>query len=211
MSFALDHVVIGSPDPEALAGRIAGASGLPVLRGWTPAAEVRSWGVRFANGPFIDVNGDGLANLGLRGPIPELERLAARRGWRIKVLALDRPPAPYVAPPWSIAAFRKRQGALSAVFVIDYRAGDPAWAEPEFSGELFRAAPAGEARLERVILAAPEGETVDGLAELLPPEVEVRIGPAAKVVALEVAVPRLSRPASLQLTPTLSLALRRAP
>ena len=52
MSLTLDHVVIRVPEPDALAERISQATGLPVLRGWTPGGERISRGVRFANGGY---------------------------------------------------------------------------------------------------------------------------------------------------------------
>lgn len=209
MSFALDHVTMSSPDAEAVARLVSEATGLAVLRGWTPGGEVRSWGVRFAGGRFLDIRSEAVspALLGLAGPIDELEREAALRAWRVKVFRLENPPAPYLPPPWSVAAFRKGQGALSALFVIEYRPDDPVWAQREYSGELFRAAGDPPVRLERVTLAAPEGETAPALANLLPRGVEVRIGPAAEVVELRVSAPVAAR-TRVSLTPALTLVVQ---
>lgn len=60
--------------------RLAAATGLAVQDGWSPGGRVRSRGVRFANGPFLDVHGpesgEGALVL-LRGRIAEAETLAA--------------------------------------------------------------------------------------------------------------------------------------
>ena len=209
MSFALDHVVVRVPDPDGLAWQVSKATGLPVLRGWTPEGVVRSRGVRFANGPFLDIHEAAepqAAYLGVRGPIAEAERLAILHDWRVRG-------GQGVGDfPWRILLLRRGQGVLTAVFVIEYSPpGDPLWTGEDFSGELFRLGQGEGPRLRRVGLAAPEEETAEGLAEVLPPEVEVRIGPAAEVVGLEVAVPGAARPERLQLTPSLALAVRPAP
>jgi hypothetical protein len=159
--FALDHVVMGSPDPDGLLARISQASGLAILRGWTPAGEVQTQGVRFANGLFLDVSGENTPPppmLGLAGPVGEAEAEAVRRGWRVKVRINIAPPPRYEPPPWSILMFRKGQGALSALFVIDYARDHPSWRAKEFSGELFQPEQArpGSARLARVWIAADD-------------------------------------------------------
>lgn len=198
--FAVDHVVLRVPDPDGLAGRVSEATGLPVLRGWTPDGVVRSRGVRFANGPFLDIHEapePQPAWLGLRGPVAAAERLARLHGWRLRDGG--------EGYPWRIRLFRRGQAALTACFLIEYLAEDPAWAREEFSGELFAPAAGEGARLVRLAVSAPEAETAAGLADLLPAEVEVRIGGAPEVTRLEARGPARTR---LQLTPALTLEIR---
>ncbi len=156
---ALDHVVIRTPDPDVLLARVSDITGLPVLRGWTPGGHVHSRGVRFGNGPFLDVFADPTSPprlLGLAGDVAAAEREAERAGWGVKVRRDAPVEPPYEPEPWSVLMFRKGQAALSGLFVIDYDRGHPSWATQEFSGELLKPelADPGAARLARVWIAA---------------------------------------------------------
>lgn len=214
MSLSLDHVVIRVPDPDALAERISRATGLPVLRGWTPGGTLTSRGVRFANGPFLDIfpaPEPQPSPVGLAGSVEAVEALVAARGWRIAA----EPDADRF--PWKLAAFRRRQGALSAFFVVDYDLRAPAWADEEFSGELFDPASAqpGTARLARIHVAGSEARREDiealggfGLANA---ELVAGVGEVDGAAVLEVELPRAPRIEALQLTPSLVMRLRAAP
>lgn len=113
-------------------------------------------GVRFSNGPFLDLHQapeEGRALLGLAGKIGDAEALAGRQGWRARA---EYPPEKPDASPWSLLSFRRDQGILSVMFVIDYATEPQAWASPIFNGGLYHR-PAGQgAALRRVWLTAAD-------------------------------------------------------
>lgn len=161
MGFVLDHVWIVAPDRDVALSRLSAATGLAVQDGWSPGGRVRSRGVRFANGPFLDVHGsesgEGALVL-LRGRIAEAETLAAARGWAAKTLR--RPLASAEArPPWSMLMFRRGQGALSQVAVIEYEADPRGYAVAEYAGPLLwlDSAPAAGPSLARVQVGGAGG------------------------------------------------------
>jgi hypothetical protein len=214
MSLSLDHVVIRVPEPDALAERISQATGLPVLRGWTPGGTLTSRGVRFANGPFLDIfpaPEPQPSPVGLAGSVEAVEALAAARDWRIA----GEPEAARF--PWKLAAFKRRQGALSAFFVVDYDRQAPAWADEEFSGALFdpAASTPGTARLVGVQVAGsdPRREDIAALGgfDLANATLTVDVGPVDGAAVLEVITPSEPSVRELQLTPSLVMRLRAAP
>jgi hypothetical protein len=157
-TFAIDHVVIQTPDREAFVAAVARAAGLPVLQGYSAAGVVQSSGVRFANGPFLDVFGTpepGTALI-LQGEVGAAERLARAQGWAVRSVRKGQRPAEAPDFPWSMALFRRGQGLLTRVSVIEYDHESEAWAEPDFSGELYRQAPEASARLTRVWLTTED-------------------------------------------------------
>lgn len=204
--FAVDHLVIRAPEPDALATHISQATGLPVLRGWTPQGVMRSRGVRFANGPFLDIfeaQEPRPVHLGLRGDMALAERLAQTRGWRA------RNPKEDDHFPWRLMTFRRDQGALSTLFVIDYDLTSPAWQTEEFSGELFRPESAGPgAVLKQICLGAPDGAA--DITELRPAGIEIAVtfSPIAEVLRLEVSGAPFDR--DLQITPGLLMRITAA-
>jgi len=158
-AFTLDHIVIQTLDREALVAEIAARAGLPVLQGYAPDGVVQSSGVRFANGPFLDVFATpepGTA-LMLRGEVDAAEALARKRDWAGRYLRRGDAPAGDDFP-WSMALFRRGQGLLTRIGVIEYDQAADAWARPDFSGLLYRPELAGEAdaRLTRVWLSAQD-------------------------------------------------------
>lgn len=214
MNLRLDHVVIRVPDPDALAERISQATGLPVLRGWTPGGERISRGVRFANGPFLDIfpaHEPQASAVGLAGSVEAVQALAEARGWRV---AGEQEAAAF---PWKLAAFKRKQGALSALFVIDYHRDAEAWADEEFSGELFdpAASTPGTARLAGVQIAGsdPRREDIEALGgfDLANATLTVDVGPVDGAAVLEVITPSQPAVGELQLTPHLVMRLRAAP
>src|SRR5204863_4080506 len=123
--------------------------------------------------------------------------------------------------PWDLVLFKRRQGVLSALAVIDYDRGAPAWRDPEFSGELFSAASSepGTAKLAGVEIAGSE-RRLDDLAALGLPErgggfdlgnaaLAVRDAESAVdgVVALVVAAQRVA-PGVVEITPDLVMRVR---
>ena len=159
--FAVDHVVIQTPDREAFVAAVAAGSGLPILQGYAPQGVVQSSGLRFANGPFLDVFGapePGTALILGGGGVEAAERLAVERGWRVRLLRRTEQPADAPDYPWDMALFRRDQGLLTRISIIEYADGPEAWARPDFSGGLYRSPPQGQARLARVWLATREIE-----------------------------------------------------
>ena len=156
--FKLDHVVIQTPDRDGFVRQVAEASGLPVLRGYAASEVVHSLGVRFANGPFLDVFTTGTPGTAmiLQGSVDTAERLATAQGWAARFDRREIRPAAHPAFPWSMALFRRGQGLLTKVGVIEYAPEAVAWADPDFSGGLYRPAPEGTATLARVWLSAED-------------------------------------------------------
>lgn len=149
--FAIDHVVVWTPDRDAALAALSSATGLPILDGYAPEGRLVARGVRFANGPFLDVHeapAEGAAFLALSGRVAQAEELAARRGWRARVGAGP-------GEPWDLLSFRKEQGLLSQLFVLDYRP-EQVTASPAFNRGLYHQPPAGGPPLTRVWIAATD-------------------------------------------------------
>lgn len=158
--FRVDHVVIRTPGRDALVEKVARLSARPVLDGYRPGGEVLSRGVRFANGPFLDVFAQeaGAPALILQGPIAALEALATTRDWAFRSYPREAITDPAEDQPWSMLMFRRGQGLLTQISAIEY-AKDPApWALPAFSGALYPpdTPPDRGARLRRVWLGAQD-------------------------------------------------------
>lgn len=159
-AFTLDHIVIQTLDREAFVAEIAARAGLPILQGYAPDGVVQSSGVRFANGPFLDVFATpepGTAVI-LRGEVDAAEVLARERDWAGRYLRRADRRAGEPDFPWSMALFRRGQGLLTRIGVIEYDAAAEAWSRPDFSGLLYRPELAGEAgaRLARVWLSTQD-------------------------------------------------------
>jgi hypothetical protein len=156
--FSVDHVVIQTPEREAVAAAIAQAAGLPLLTGYSIAGVVQSSGVRFANGPFLDIFHTPQAGtaLILAGAVDEAEALARTHAWGVRLLRRDDAPADTPVFPWSMALFKRNQGLLTRISIIDYETDPAAWADADFQGALYRPARHSGARLNRVWLGAQE-------------------------------------------------------
>jgi len=183
VAFSVDHVWIVAAEGEELAAAFAAATGLPMLVGWSPDGFTRSRGVRFANGPFLDIH-DGPADaarpaLLIGGRLAEAERLAATHGWRLKLNRRADAPSGEAAP-WSMGFFRRDQGVLSHLGLIDYEIDPAGCGEPEYAVPLFalNSAPTAGARLEAVWLgvAGDADPTADLDALGFVPQGEVRGG-----------------------------------
>jgi len=149
--FHIDHVVVWTADRDAALAALSAATGLPILEGYAPEGRLQAKGVRFANGPFLDVHeapAHGPVFLGLGGRLSDAEALAARQGWRVRVGAGP-------DEPWDMLSFRKDQGLITQLFVIDYRL-EQAAALPAFNRGLYHLPPAGGPRLARVWIAAAD-------------------------------------------------------
>jgi hypothetical protein len=153
--FAVDHVVIRTPGRDGFVRAVAQACGLVVLHGFSQGDVVHSMGVRFANGPFFDAfeAETPTTALILGGAVDEAERLAEAQDWAARFDRRETRPKEHPPFPWSMALFRRGQGLLTQVSVIEYAAEAEAWADPDFSGPLYRRSPDATARLSRVWLS----------------------------------------------------------
>ena len=158
--FKVDHVVIRTPFRDALVAEAAAATGLPALDGFAEGGEQHSRGVRFAGGPFLDVFSSEAPSVALilRGAVDEVERRAAAQGWATRLLRREETPKDQLVFPWSMALFRRGQGLLTQISVIDYAPDPRAWASAEFDRPLYpiQPAPAVGATLARVWLGATD-------------------------------------------------------
>lgn len=158
--FAVDHIVIRTPARDQLVGLAATATGLPALDGYAEGGDLHSRGVRFAGGPFLDVFKAEAPSVALilRGRIEAVEALAAAQGWATRLVRREDRPAGSPAFPWSMALFRRGQGLLTQISVIDYDPDPGAWASPDFDRALYpiRPPPGTGARLARVWLGATD-------------------------------------------------------
>jgi len=76
----------------------------------------------------------------LAGEIDGAARLASQQGWRSKAQRRSDAPVPAEASSWSILSFRRDQGLLSQLFVIEYHPG--AATTPDYAQPLYdRSAP----------------------------------------------------------------------
>ena len=132
-------------------------TGLPVLDGWSPGGTLWSRGIRFANGPFLDIHNlppEGPApqpSLLLRGELREAVSLARHRGWHFTTSLRSEMPEEE-ASPWSLGYFSRDQGVLSRTGLIEYEIDPATCGNAEFAGKLFAldSAPAAGAILERI-------------------------------------------------------------
>ncbi|HEY8616762.1 hypothetical protein [Phenylobacterium sp.] len=197
MAFALDHVWIATAERDVALAALSAVTGRPVLDGWTPGGEVRSRGVRFGNGAFLDVHGEASgfgASLLLRGSLDAAEALAAAHGWSVVRAPREDAPEAY-RPPWSILAFRRRQGALSHLAVIAYEA-EVTQAGAEYAVPLYTPAPGVGPTLSRVWVGGDGAEALaafgcpglevgetDGVSRI---EIAGAAGPAIRIGEVEV-------------------------
>ena len=154
---------MATADRDGWCERLSELTGLPVLDGWLPGGTLWSRGLRFANGPFLDIHNpppDGSAPepaLLLRGNLQDAEAVARQRGWHLKTsLSSDAPQEQ--ASPWSLGYFSQGQGVLSRISLIDYEIDPAICGNAEFAGALFALGSElrSGARLERVWIAVAE-------------------------------------------------------
>lgn len=163
METSIDHVWIATSDRDGWCERLSELTGLPVLDGWVPRGTLWSRGVRFANGPFLDIHNpppDGSKpepGLLLRGNLKDAEAIAQPLGWRLKTSLRSEAPREQ-ASPWSLGYFSRGQGVLSRISLIEYETDPAICGNAEFSGALFAlgSEPFAGARLERVWIAVAD-------------------------------------------------------
>jgi hypothetical protein len=156
--FEIDHIPVWTRDRDGILQRLSEATGLPILEGFAPDGRRAARGLRFSNGPFIDVHqadGEGPAFLGLSGDVAGGDSLAERQGWWTRTEARRDEPD---AAPWSILSFRRGQGVLSSMFVIQYSDDPSAWTSPIFNGGLYHQPASQGVALRRVWLTAADTE-----------------------------------------------------
>ncbi len=146
----LDHIVLRSPHRETLVSDLAKRARLSVLDGFKESGQVRSQGLRFANGPFLDVF-DWPADkpafsplLALEGDIDRSEAIAKRNGWVCNRMFRNAFP-PQDRPPWSMLSFGRGQGVVSSIFIIEYETDAQAWSVENFAGDLYKRSRQAEA------------------------------------------------------------------
>lgn len=154
---ALDHLVIRTPQRRRLLNDLADRFNLQTLQGFKSKAVILSEGVRFRNGPFIDVfdwpSQKAAFNplLAIEGNIARVQQIAGKNGWKIRVHKREDIPADD-RPPWSTLSFARGQGLISSIFIIEYEDAPEAWALEQFSGLLYdrSALSVGDAELYRI-------------------------------------------------------------
>lgn len=157
--FEVDHIPVWLTDRDRAVTMLAEATGLPILEGFAPQGRRIARGVRFGNGPFVDLHQadeEGPVFLGLGGDAHAAEAIARRSGWKARL-------TPHTAggEPWTILSFAPGQGLLSRLFVIQYVTGDAAWSSPVFNGGLYHRPACGGAALTCVRLAAADRVRAD--------------------------------------------------
>jgi hypothetical protein len=177
-------------DRDSWCDRLSELTGLPVLDGWSPGGTLWSRGIRFANGPFLDIHNpppDGTTpepSLLLRGDLQDAEALARQQGWHLKTsLRSDAPQEQTL--PWSLGYFGPGQGMLSRIGLIDYEIDPATCGNAEFAGPLFAlgSEPRSGARLERVWIAVADVDRaaleLSGLGFRLSGDFQSRVPPGA--------------------------------
>lgn len=192
----LDHIAIWSNQWGKCVRELERVTGLPALEGYADGAQKISSGFRFSNGPFLDIfpllpgSSRRRPLIGLQGDIGSVSEIADKNGWQT-VIHKREDTAETGRPPWSTLSFRRGQGLLSSIFVIEY-ANDPgAWNNPDFSGPLYTGSFSSDhsAALERVILQCEHlEEAQQQLAAIAGKPVallELQAGPANGFVRFE--------------------------
>lgn len=138
----IDHVVLRSPRREALLADLANRFQLDILNGFKSDEVVQSWGVRFANGPFLDVfdwpsdKSPFVPLIGLAGDIAKAQEVASQHGWACILHCRNDFPI-QDRPPWSTLSFKRGQGLISSFFIIEYEECPQAWMIDNYSGALY--------------------------------------------------------------------------
>lgn len=172
----LDHIAIWTDQRDGLLNGVAEAAHLEIIDGYAPGGNLAARGVRFANGPFLDVHqvGPGPEGdrpfhrlIGLNGDIDQVERRVTAAGLRAKAARRAQAAHPEREAPWDLLSFRKDQGLASQMFVIAYHPGAPTL--PDFESPLYDPAGpgAGPAVLSRVWLAEADPEAAQAVLAAL--------------------------------------------
>ncbi|MBW0152255.1 MAG: hypothetical protein KXJ53_13685 [Phenylobacterium sp.] len=172
----LDHIALWTDQRDGLLNGVAEAAHLEIIDGYAPGGTLAARGVRFANGPFLDVHqveappeGDRPFHrlIGLNGDIDQVERQIAAVGLRAKAARRAEAAHPEREAPWDLLSFRKGQGLASQMFVIAYHPGAPT--SPDFASPLYDPAGpgGGPAVLSRVWLSEADPEAAQAVLAAL--------------------------------------------
>ncbi|MEM7687516.1 MAG: hypothetical protein AAF291_00710 [Pseudomonadota bacterium] len=171
---ALDHIVYKSPQRSRLIGRLNDGHGFKVLPGFKWNDQLLSEGVRFSNGPFIDVFDWPPAKapfkplLAIEADLADAEGAAQKQGWSFRVFRHRDVPVDE-RPPWSILSFTRGQGLVSSLFLIEYEDDPEAWRNKQFSGLLYERSDRHRSSVELTsveILSADVSESMSQLDKL---------------------------------------------
>lgn len=172
----LDHIAIWTDQRDGLLNSVADAAHLEIMDGYAPGGVLAARGVRFANGPFLDVHqvGPGPEDgrpfhrlIGLNGDIDQVEHRVTAAGLRAKAARRAEAAHPEREAPWDLLSFRKGQGLASQMFVIAYHPGAPT--SPDFASPLYDPAGpgGGPAVLSRVWLPEADPEAAQAVLAAL--------------------------------------------
>lgn len=149
----LDHLVLRSPHRESLLADLTNRFQLSASEGFRDGDVVHSKGVRFGNGPFLDFfnwpkdKSYFVPLLALEGGLAKAQQVAVRYGWNTKLHSRSDIPATE-RPPWSTLSFRRGQGLISSVFVIEYEDEPEAWLIDQYRGALYNRNTTGDVSVE---------------------------------------------------------------
>lgn len=173
----LDHIAIWTDQRDELLRVIADVTQLRIIDGYAPGGTLVARGVRFANGPFLDVHQIGAPRpdggrpfhrlVGLNGDISQVERRVTAAGLRAKAARRAEAAQPELEAPWDLLSFRKDQGLASQMFVIAYQPGAPTLSD--FESPLYdpTGPGAGLAVLSRVWLPEADPEAARTVLDTL--------------------------------------------
>lgn len=125
MTPRLDHIVVRTPHREDVVRDLAARTGLPLLDGFSEEQHLRSRGVRFGDGPFFDVfdwppeRKPFSPVVAIEDEIARVAEIADAQGWANVIHRPEDAPEP-VRPHWTTLSFRRGQGIVSSIFVIQY-------------------------------------------------------------------------------------------
>lgn len=138
-----DHVVIRTKSSQTFLSKCASKTGLPIQPGYAEGEITYSQGIRFSNGPFIDVfenQGEPSSRpplVAFADQVDHVHKVAQSAGWQCVIhrSAGNRASSPF---PWSTLSFRRDQGILSCCFVIEYDLHALARSDINRFGALYR-------------------------------------------------------------------------
>jgi len=154
----LDHISIWSDRSDRILACLQEQFGMKVLSGFDRGGQVIARGVRFRNGPFLDIRQLGRVLPGfdrsfhrlfaLEGSTDDVEVVARKKGWVTAVKRRSEVEHPSQEPYVSSVSFRQGQGLLSEFFTVEHGPDDPRF------GPLYDTAqsPLSQVELSRVWL-----------------------------------------------------------
>jgi hypothetical protein len=143
---AIDHLVVRTPRRRQFVSHLADRFQLQALQGFRSGGKVLSEGVKFGNGPFLDVF-DWPLHKPSFDPLVAVEANLAKAQEAAQAYGLESQLHrrddfdPDQRPPWSILSFTRGQGLISSIFIIEYEDTPEAWQNDQFSGALYDRSP----------------------------------------------------------------------